>query len=255
MMTMIITKREILFSTIIVTLLFGLGIIISRSLLPRLTYSALKTISAVEVDPGMRDRFDYIRRTEVGDFLAADTLKAIDPVSLDIPGKWLEIKREKERYTTHVHHHSDGKRSWTTTSHSWDYQEKEVRKAQRYEFLGQNFRRDEVKFRYYLKKETTVYEKDRGIWGPNVGDIRYVYYVWPKETTGVMKGEAKDKWFKEVEFKPGQTIEKIKSGAERDITSAPIAFWIVWGILIVGAVIGFYYLENSWLYDKKKEEN
>ena len=247
-----ITKREILFSTIIVTLLFGLGIVISRSFIPKLTHSALEVISAVEVDPGMRDRFDYIRRTEVGNFLAADTLKALDPVSIsDIQGEYIEIKKEKERYTKHVHHHSDGKRSWTTVTHSWDYQSKTVWKAEKFEFLGQNFSRGEMEFRYPMNKLTTIYEHDRGVWGPRVGDIRYVYYIYPKEVAGLMNGEARDKWFKNLYFKPGDTIERRKNGAIRRIKAVPITFWIIWTLLIAGAVAGFYYLENNWLEDEE----
>lgn len=37
------------------------------------------------------------------------------------------------------------------------------------------------------------------------------------------------------------TIERYESGWQK------IVFWIFWIVLIVGAVYGFYYLENKWL--------
>ena len=252
-----ITIREILFSFIIISLLFGLGVIISRSILPRLTETALNTISAVKVEEGMVDRFDYIRRTEVGDFLAADTLKALDPVSIsDIPGRWLEIKKVKERYTKHVHHHtsSDGKghtRHWTTVSYSWDPVNSWKWKSDSLLFMGQRFGIRDIKFGYSLKIEKTIYERNKNF--PSVGDIRYVYLTWPEKTNGLMIGVAKDKWYSKLVFKKEQTIKKEIEKAEKRIMNVPIIFWILWWVMIVSGVIGFYWFENTWLEDKKEK--
>lgn len=38
-----------------------------------------------------------------------------------------------------------------------------------------------------------------------------------------------------------KTIENLEKGAEI------VIFWILWILLIIALVIGFYYLENKWL--------
>ena len=258
-MKMKITVREILFSTIIISGIFGLGILIDRSFIPRLTEKALKIVSAVQVD-NLPSRFDYIRRTEVGDFMAAGVLEALDPVSIsDIPGEYLEIKKVKEKYTKHVHHHttSDGKghtRSYTTVSYSWDRVDSWNWKSDSLLFMNQRFGIKEVNFHYSLQTNTTKYEKERKF-GANVGDIRYVYTTWPDKTIGLMSGEARDKWYKGLVFEKDQTIEGKIKWAEKRIEVVPHVFWIFWILLILIAVFGFYWLENNWLEDKKKEDN
>ena len=76
-----ITGREILFSTIIICAMVGLGVWISNPILRSSTESAMKVTSSVKVNDN--EKFTYICRTNVGDFLAEGTLKAIDPVSID----------------------------------------------------------------------------------------------------------------------------------------------------------------------------
>lgn len=253
-----ITLREILFSTIIISVVFGLGILIDRSFIPHLTESALKVVSAVQVD-NLPDRFDYIRRTEVGDFMAAGVLEARDPVSLpELHGgrKYLEIKKEKERYTEHTEtiteEDEDGNtHTRTETYYSWDGAGKETYQATEYNFLGQVFKYSEVKFSYWLQRDTTIYERDRGFWGPREGDIRYVYTTWPDKTIGLMSGEARDKWYKGLVFEKDQTIEGKIKWAERRIEVVPYVFWTFWILLILGLVFGFYWLENNWLEDEE----
>ena len=42
-----------------------------------------------------------------------------------------------------------------------------------------------------------------------------------------------------------ETIDHLESSVEL------VIFWVVWIIVIIAVVIGFYYLDNKWLEDKK----
>ena len=42
-----------------------------------------------------------------------------------------------------------------------------------------------------------------------------------------------------------ETVDYLESDA------GLIIFWIFWVILIIGAVIGFYYIDNTWLEDRR----
>lgn len=251
-----ITKREILFSTIILTLMISLGILIHRPILNKLTEDALRIASSTQVSSDTL-KFDYIRRTEVGDFLAEGEYRALDPVSLrELRNgkKYLEIKKVKERYTRHTETYTttDSKghtHTHTRTYHSWDVVDSEKWEAKSIVFLSQRFSKNEIKFRYHLQTDTTIYEKTPGFFGSSVGDIRHVYYTWPETTNGVMIGEAKEKWYRELEFKKDKTIEKMIDSAEKDIHRDPIIFWVLWLLLTGGLIFGFYYLENVWLED------
>ena len=249
-----ITKREILFSTIIFTLMIGIGIWIENPITTRLTQRALEISSASTAADSLK--FGYLKRTEVGLFLAEGELVAQNPVSIvDIPGKFLEIEKIKERYTEHVRVHTttDGKghtRTYTTIEHSWDKQGRsEEWKCDSIVFLNESFLLKDISFHYFLQKDTIIYEKDRGWWGPNVGDIRYVYKTWPDITPGLMIGEARDKTWKDLRFIKDETIQGKIESAERKIRTVPWVFWILWILLTGGLIALFYYFENRWLED------
>ena len=46
----------------------------------------------------------------------------------------------------------------------------------------------------------------------------------------------------------GMEAEQYIKKAERKLNENTIIFWILWGLLTVGMIIGFYALENKWLY-------
>ena len=250
-----ITKREILFSVIILSLGFSLGILLFRPIYNSLTTGALKTIEKVQVKKDTSE-FDYISRTDVGDFLAEGELSAIDPVSLDIPGKYLEILKKTEKYTAHIRTYTvtDGKGHTsvrTRTEYTWDEIEKERKVTDSIRFLGKRFSLQDISFRHSVEKDTIIYKKER-MFGACVGDIRYVYYTYPESVSGVMSGTVEEREFLGLGFTRGQEIDKIISRAERKIKSTPWIYWILWTLMVLGGIIGFVYLENDWLEDKEE---
>jgi len=248
-----ITKREILFSTIIFTTMIGLGILISNPITSGLTQRALEISSAATAKDSLK--FGYFKRTNVGLFLAEGELEALNPVSIsDIPGEFLEIEKSKEKYTKHVHVHTttDGKghtRTYTTVEHSWDRQGKsEEWKCDSIVFLGERFELRDINFHYSPKLDTIIYEVPRRF-GANVGDIRYVYRTWPRTTPGLMTGEANERNWERLKFTKDETIQKKQERAEHNIRTVPWMFWIFWVLLTAGAITLFYYFENNWLED------
>ena len=239
-----ITGREILFSTIIVCVMVGLGVWISNPILRVATENAMKITSLVKVNDD--EKFAYIARTNVGDFLAEGEIVAIDSVSIpDINGYYLQIDKVKERYTIHT-------RTVTTTDSkghthirteiywSWDRIGKEVFCSDSVRFLGQEFLVDSIAHWINTSYKETIKES---------GSIRYKYYTYPTKTKGVMHGVCDDKTYKKLKFDEGDTIESVVKSAEERISGSPVLFWIIWMIITAGIIFLFYYAENNWLED------
>ncbi len=239
-----ITPREILFSTIIISLMIGLGVWLSNPILENATQNAMKITSSVKVKDA--EKFGYIRRTNVGDFIAEGTLIAKDSVSIpDIKGHYLFIKKVKERYTMHtrVYTTSDGKghvRTHTQIYWSWDVVHTDRYESKFVTFLGQNFVLKSISHNIHDGYKET--QKD----GFN---IRYRYYVIPTKVKGIMLGVCDNKTYSKLEFREKQTIKKIVEDAEDSINNSPTIFWVLWLIFVVFIVAVFYILENNWLED------
>ena len=246
-----ITWREALFSTIIVAAFYGLGVWISNPLLTKATEKSQRVITAIKVsDPS---KFDHIRRTNVGFFLAEGELIANDTITLpDIPGIYARIQKIKEEYRSHVETYTTTDDKGNTHTHTrivwewervddWDY----ITKS--YTFLGQRFTGKEIGYGCRATKDTTIY--NRKLWG---NDVRYVYYTTPVTVSGLMEGVSADKKFQNLNFRKNKTIKEVVERAERSNNNAPIGFWVFWWILTVAIVFLFVYCENEWLEDKKK---
>mgnify|MGYP003294990706 CR=1 FL=1 len=246
-----ITKREILFSTIIVCVMVGLGVLIFNPLISSVTEQAMETVSSVQVADSLK--LDYIRRTNAGNFLAEGKLFVVDSVSIeDIQGYYSKIEKVKEKYTMHtrVVTTTDSKghtHSHTETYWSWDKVDSWTWVSDTVDFLGYRFTPKEINYRYHTTYKETIKPK-RSFFEP---EIRYRYYTSPTTYNGVLIGNADNKSFNKLNFQCDATIEKIVENAESNIKSAPVIFWILWMLLTIGLVVLFYYAENEWLYDKK----
>lgn len=245
-----ITKREILFSITILCGMIGLGVILSRPIISSTTEKAFNIISAVQIKDSVK--FDYIRRTNVGDFLAEGKLITDDPVSIeDIAGQYSKIKKNKEEYRKHTRTvtETDSKGNVHTrqeTYWTWDVVKTWTWESKRVNFLGKTFSPSDIGYNFYTKYQETIDPHD----GVFHTDIRYKYYTCPVETCGVMRGVATDKTFKNLRFEEKNTIANIIKKANNQIKGAPIGFWIFWGLLTVGVIVLFYYFDNKWLEDE-----
>ena len=238
-----ITKREITFSTIIIAIMIGLGFLISNPIIKAATEEALRISSSIQVRDSLK--FDYARRTNVGDFIAEGKLYTLDTLSIpDIDGKYSYIEKIKQKYTMHVQHYttSDGKghvHHHTRTYWSWDTVHRDEWKSERYSFLGHTFTPEEIKYRRPSPDYHSTIKESH--------DIRYQYYVCGLDDYGIITGIADDKAFNKIVFKRS-TIDKVIESANSDMKVAPIIFWVDWIMLICVAVFAFVSFENYWLY-------
>lgn len=246
-----ITWREALFSVIIIAVLYGIGVWISNPILSSATEEAQRVITMTKVSDA--EKFGYIRRTNVGNFLAEGDLIANDTITLsEFPGKYSRIKKVKEEYRSHTETYTTTDDDGDTHTHTrivweWEVVKTENFQTQTYTFLGTRFTGKEIDYSCPTTESKTIYDKK--LWGT---DVRYTYYTTPLVVSGTMRGVTENKAYKDLKFKRGTTIKEIIDKAERKQHNAPITFWVLWSIVIAGAVFLFVYCENDWLEDKKK---
>lgn len=238
-----VTTREILVSTLIVAVMVGVGVWISSPILTKATSKYLEVASSVVVSDA--EKFDYIKRTDAGMFIAEGTLYVTDTVRIpELPNAYSFVRKVKEEYRTHTetYRDSDGN-SHTRTYHSWDEVKHWDYRAENGVFLGQHFNMKEL-YRYHPKKEATIKVDTK--WYET--ETRYVYYTCPPSFDGILIGSASEHKYNDVKFKEGTTPIRYLDQNERKINMGTAIFWLLW-ILFTGAlVVGFYALENKWLY-------
>lgn len=236
-----ITKREIIFSVIIIAAMLIIGIIISGKISDSIFDRNEKYNKAIHVED--KDLFEYGMRTNVGNAFIYGDLVAVDTVSYpEIDGEYLYVEKVKERYTQHTRtvSYPCGKRTCTRTEHywTWDRVGSEEKRSQKVTFLDVEF-----DFNQFLipsdEHLTTIKESSR---------IRYKYNVVPTKVTGTIFTDLRDKNIgKNIAVHEDMTIEK----AYDYLTMGEWNLWLFWFLWVAatgGVVYGFYYLENKWLY-------
>ena len=235
-----ITKREIITSLIIIAVMLIIGFTISEHIAAAAEDKKRMYNQALQVeDPVM---FKYGMETGVGNAFVYGTLAAVDTVTFDeVGGVWLWIEKTREEYTEHTrevaHTDSKGNTYYTTeVYYSWDYAGSEEKHSKKITFLGVEFDYNKIRG---AKEEyiDTIYE-----WS----DVRYVYYGSQLEHTGTIFTKLSDGTISDNNsFYENQTITEVLESKNNDLNQ--VVFWIFWTSLIIGAVVGFYYLDNSWL--------
>lgn len=238
-----IKKREVIFSVIIVAVMFIIGFSISGKIRQNMLEEYQVYDTAVHIES--EDLFRHGMRVNTGHAFVYGDLKTIDPVSFpELAGEYSYVKKEEQEYRMHTrtvtktHTRSDGSTYTTTeTEHywTWDTMRTERRKATKISFLNVEFEYEKIPF-------PSSYQIDIISTGVN---RRNVYYGTDTSFQGTMFTILKDNTIDETSFYKektiSETIEYLESGGEI------IIFWIFWILLTAGIVVGFYYLENKWL--------
>ena len=154
------------------------------------------------------------------------------------------VEKVKEKYTIHTRQvaHTrtvNGKSQtyYTTETYwTWDRVGSEDIKCKEISFCGITFKsnRFDIPGTDYID---TIKESSH---------IRYKYYGTGTKFTGTIFTELKDKTISDNtnfynNMNIEETVERLESG------SGEIVFWILWIILMVVCIFGFYYLDNKWL--------
>lgn len=238
-----ITKREILFSIIIIAVMLALGFFIygkiSNSMMDE--YQKYDTALRIESDANL---FQHSMDTDIGYSFVYGKLKAVDIVSYpEIDGEYSYIRKETERYTMHTrvvtYYTGSGKHRVahhkTETYWTWDKIDEESKHSEEISFL-------DVKLKYGVielpgsEYIDTVKESSK---------IRYKYYGCKTEYTGTLFADLRDDTISDTQFFNDMSIEQAIKSLESGWQL--VVFWVVWIVLIVGLVYGFYYLDNRWL--------
>lgn len=240
-----ITKREILFSVIIILVMLTIGVCVSDGINDAVMEKHQQYNTALQIDSD-KELFKYGMRTNIGNAFVYGDLKAVDTVSYEeVTGEYSYVKKVKEKYTMHtrtVHHtRSDGSSYTTTETYwTWDRVDSWSKHSEKITFLDVEFDYGQINFPYedYID---TIKESSH---------IRYVYYGSPAECVGTLYTQLGDDTISNSSFYNNktisETIEHLESGYEI------VTFWIVWIVLTGGIVYGFYYLDNNWLEDRRK---
>lgn len=238
-----ITRREVLFSVIIVVVLLVIGFLIANGINVSLLDKYQEYDTALQIDND-KELFEYGMRTDVGNAFIYGTVQAVDPVTYpEIGGEYSHAEKVKERYTMHtrVVTYTDGKghtHTRTETYWTWDVVDRDYIHSQLITFLGVEFKYSDIDFECdeYI---TTIKESSH---------VRYKYYGTPLSATGTVYTELSDHTIHHARFYSGEDIESTIKNLESKWQL--VVFWFFWILLMVGAVIGFYYFENRWLEDK-----
>ena len=238
-----ITKREILASISIIAVMILFGILISSKISEHQMDKNEIYNKAVKIEN--TDLFQYGMDTNVGNAFVYGDLEAVDTVTFsEIGGEYMYVEKVKERYTKHTRQvaHTktvNGKTQtyYTTETYwTWDRVSSEDIKCKEISFCGITFKSNkfDIPGTDYID---TIKESSH---------IRYKYYGTGTKFTGTIFTELKDKTISDNtnfynNMNIEETVERLESGG------GEIVFWILWIILIIICVFGFYYLNNNWL--------
>lgn len=239
-----IKKREVIASVVIVALMLIIGFAISEKIRQSLLedYQVYDTAAQIDDD---KELFEYGMKTNAGYAFVYGELKTLDPVSYpEVSGKYSYIRKEEQEYRRHsrtvtkTYTDSKGKTHTKTEIEyywTWDTMRTESKTATKISFLDVEFAYEKIPFpsSHQLEIVKTGYHK------------RNVYYGTETDFQGTLFTSLKENTINNTKFYKNQTIaetiENLETGAEI------VIFWILWILLIIGLVIGFYYLENKWL--------
>lgn len=236
-----ITKREILASIVIICIMLLFGLMIAGSINDNIMDKNQEYNTALQINSD-KDLFQYGMKTNIGNAFVYGDLKAVDTVTYpDIEGQYSYVKKVKEKYTMHtrtVTETVNGKtRTRRETYWTWDKVDSESKHSKKITFLDVEFNYGAIDF-----PEASHIDTIR-----ESSNIRYKYYGSPTKCTGTLYASLNDNTINDTRFYHNKNIEdtldSLTSGWEL------IVFWIIWIILTIGAVVGFYYIDNRWLED------
>lgn len=242
-----LTLRELIFSILILGVLFFIGFMISSWMEGKVNDSNLRYNQAVALQSN--DEFRHAMDTDVGYVFANGTLVADKPVRNEhLDGEWLWVAVEHQKYQMHTRRvaytvtDSKGRshtRYRTETYWSWDTVGRSSSHSPTVTYCGVQF--PYGKFNYNSIPEDTT----RHSTGWHKRDV---VHVMPKTFNATVFAEAKGGDLAgEGIFLSRLSMEEYR----KDLTDSfalPI-FWMCWSIFMVLALVLFYIVENDWLED------
>lgn len=238
-----ITKREIIASIVIISILLIIGFFISESITNSQNDKDSEYIKATHIEDS--ELFQYGMDTNIGNTFVYGDLIAVDTVSYsEIDGEYMYLEKIKEKYTRHTRTVTKTKtvngktKTYTETEvyWSWDMVNSEDKTCKEITFCEITFPASKIQIpsAEYID---TIKESSH---------IRYKYYGTPVKHTGTIYTYLSDGTISNnTEFHENMSIDELIKYYTSHIGN--VVFWIIWIIIIVIIVFGFYYLKNNWL--------
>ena len=242
-----ITKREVIFSIVILAVMLTLGLMIHGSIDNAMMAKHQEYNMALRIDNNA-DMFTYDMSTNVGNAYVYGVMDTVDPVSFEeIEGEYSSITKVKEKYTMHTRTVTktrtvNGKTQTYTTTETywtWDRVGSWSDHSSKITFLG-------VEFDYGIFSMPSEYHLDTI---KESSHIRYKYYGAPTTAEGTLYADLRDNTINNTRMYYYTSIEE--AHALMTSKAGLVIFWIVWVILSGGAVFCFVYIDNHWLEDKR----
>lgn len=241
-----VTKREILFSIIIVFVMLILGIFSYNCIQNSSQEKLAEYYKAVKIESD--EQFQYSLRTSIGNALVYGNITAKNPVSFDeYDGEYYYIKRISEHYTRHTRTvtSTDSKGKTTTKTeeyYTWDVVEEQTRRSEQFTFKGSDFSNQLLGLPY-----------DRSNYIKMDFDDRCYFEFVPASFSGTIAmkiGQGKLQSFTggtELTVYPDKLPNEVITSLETSIRQGNVIFGILWIMLTAACIIAFYYLDNKWL--------
>lgn len=242
-----ITKREVIFSIVILAVMLTLGLMIHGSIDNAMMAKHQEYNMALRIDNNA-DMFTYGMSTNVGSAYVYGVMDTVDPVSFEeIEGEYSSITKVKEKYTMHTRTVTktrtvNGKTQTYTTTETywtWDRVGSWSDHSSKITFLG-------VEFDYGIFSMPSEYHLDTI---KESSHIRYKYYGAPTTAEGTLYADLRDNTINNTRMYYYTSIEE--AHALMTSKAGLVIFWVVWVILSGGAVFCFVYIDNHWLEDKR----
>jgi hypothetical protein len=243
-----ITKREVIFSVVILAVMLTIGFIIHGNIDNSLMLKHQEYNTALRIDNDA-DMFSYAMQTNIGNGYVHGTITTVDPVQcFEIGGEYSSVRKVKERYTRHTRTVTKTKtvngktQTYTETEAywTWDTVQSWSNHSTAIEFLGEQFSYGTISLpgESYID---TIKESSH---------VRYKYYGAPTTCDATIYADLRDNTISKVRTYHNTTIE----GAHKNMTSKGelVIFWIFWVPLTGGAVFAFVFIDNYWLEDRRK---
>lgn len=228
-----ITKRDVLASISIVTVLLLIGVLISSKISEHQMDKNEEYNKAIKISS--QDLFVYGMDTNIGNAFVYGDLETVDTVTYpELDGEYMTVKKVKERYTKHERtviktREVNGKEETymeTEEYWTWDEIDRWTEKCKNVTFLGVEFNYGDI----YTPREyyITTQKESRS--------IRYVYYGSSTKYTGTLFAYLGDGTITNQSFYNSMTIDKTVDYLESGLGT--VTFWIIWIAIIAACVYG-----------------
>lgn len=243
-----LTVRELFLSIVGLLLAIIIGCIIANNIAQAEDEYNVKFYHAIQVSDSTQ--FNYAFKTDAGHMLAYGTVIAVGFVTDSGVGNYMTLTRDLEEYRKHHRTVCSGsgktRHCHTETYWTWDVMKTDRFSVKQVEFLGRRFAYNQFP---ELPREHHV-----GTVPINKPDIlsalltnrqRYVYYGRNLTYSGTMYTNAVNHTINDSKWANNITLDKAIDYYIRE--HGVLVFWIIFGIIIVVAIIFFVAAPNEWL--------